>query len=132
MVTGEFLKGRKMHPGRCDGLTYWPHRVKWEFVKFFNLSIRAPSRGYVGGVFPLYTALYEVLNILNYLELHIRDQWVGRLAGGWQISIDLERFARHAGGRWGMAPISLRIASDSAAIGPAVLPPLHVHTWRMT
>lgn len=132
MVTGEFLKGRKMHPGRCDGLTPWSGRGKSEFIKFFNLSTRAPSRGHVGGMSSLFPHLYEVLNILNYLELYIRDQWVSPIQDGWGISIDLEEFAHHAGGRGGMAPISLRIASDSAAIGPAAPPPLHVHTWRTT
>ncbi len=136
MVMGQSLNGLKSPQARSDISIHCFYRGKDETLKFFNLSPRAPSRGGVtGGVSPCHIS-YVVLNILNYLELYIRDQGVSLSLAPLGNSPDLEQSVRHPGGRRASPRFTplfpTMVPSDSATFGPAALPPLHVHSWRTT
>ncbi len=136
MVTRRFFSGVKSHLAIRDRLIPCSGWGPGQFLKFFNLSTREPSRGGVARVPSPCTLSYEVLNILNYLKLHIRDQGVGPYRAANGNSPDLEQFARRSGGRWdapiAAPPFPLMVLSDSATFGPAALPPLHANPWRTT
>ncbi|CAA7619737.1 hypothetical protein MTBSS4_250080 [Magnetospirillum sp. SS-4] len=136
MVMREFFNGWKIHQATRNGPIPCCDWGSEEFFKFFNSSTRDPSRGRMARAPSLYYLLYELLNLLNYLKLHILNQWVDPLWAPLKNSLDLEEFARYPGGRWDssvFAPyFSLPIVSNTTAIGPAVLSPLQAQTWRKT
>ncbi|WP_148207251.1 hypothetical protein [Paramagnetospirillum magneticum] len=129
----EFFNGWKIHQATRNGPIPCSNWGSEEFFKFFNSSTRDPARRCVARAPSLYSLLSE---LLNYLKLHILNQWVDPLWAPLKNSLYLEEFARHPGGRWDssvFAPyFSLPILSDSTAIGPAVLSPLQAQIWRTT
>ncbi len=128
-MKAEFLNGLKSPQPAPEGPTPCFYMGRRESLKFFNLSTREPSRGCVTGGVSSCLLSYVLLNILNYLKLYIGDQGVSLSGATLGDSPDLEQLARHRGGRRGapvFAPLfPLMFVSDSTAIGPVALPPLH-------